>query len=374
MHQHAEPGKLTFGGVRQPRRQRGEQALGRLDHADLKVLVGVDAVEPVGQHLARRAVQLRGKLDPRRAAADDRDFQLLRTQRRGLRMRPHAGVHHADMEAPGVVWRLQLHRVVAHARGSEVVAPAADRDDQSVVAEARAGRDLPAGTVQRSRHMHLASLPIEAGHFPDAIAKAVPVRLRKVVDLVRPRVHAAGGDLVQLRLPDVGAVTVDERHVHRAADAVAKPGRELEAAGAAADDHDAVARRLSCVDGPGAAASGLRQPPGHQKRLRLGKRHHAERLRGAGDRRAAGQRGLRHQSRHVVADERAERLLDRTRRAHTPVGRGRDVPCTEEVAFLTRGRRIHRAAGRVVGGHKFSAATGRGMCRTGPRSRTRLPK
>src|SRR5215207_9686267 len=107
--------------------------------------------------------------------------------------------------------------------------------------------------------MHLSSLPIEAGHFPDAIAKAVPVRLRKVVDLVRPRVHAAGGDLVQLWLPDVGAMTVDERHVRRAADAVAKPGRELEAAGAAADDDDAVARRShasmgrarGCVSRPG---------------------------------------------------------------------------------------------------------------------------
>ena len=76
---------------------------------------------------------------------------------------------------------------------------------------------------------------------PDAIAKAVPVRLGEVVDLVRPRIHAACGDLVQLRLPHVGAVAVDERDVDRAADPVAQPGGELEAAGAAADDDDAVA-------------------------------------------------------------------------------------------------------------------------------------
>src|SRR5213079_472847 len=97
------------------------------------------------------------------------------------RVRPHAGVHHADMEAPRIVWRLQLHRVVAHARGPEIVASAADRDHQRVVAESTPRRDLAARGVERSGHMHLASLPIEPGHFPDAIAEAVPVRLSEVV-------------------------------------------------------------------------------------------------------------------------------------------------------------------------------------------------
>src|SRR6185503_12462525 len=92
----------------------------------------------------------------------------------------------------------------------------------------------------RSGDMHFTSLAIEVGHFPDAIAEAVRVRLGEVIDLVRSRIHAAGGDLVQLRLPDVGTMAVDERDVHRAAEPVAQPGGEFEPASAAADDDDAV--------------------------------------------------------------------------------------------------------------------------------------
>ena len=45
-------------------------------------LFGVDAVEPVGHHLARRAVQLGRQFDAGGAGADDRHLQLLRPQRR----------------------------------------------------------------------------------------------------------------------------------------------------------------------------------------------------------------------------------------------------------------------------------------------------
>ena len=38
------------------------------------------------------------------------------------------------------------------------------------------------------------------------------LRLREEVDLVDGNVHAAGRDLVQQRLPQVGAAAVDERH------------------------------------------------------------------------------------------------------------------------------------------------------------------
>ena len=49
-------------------------------------LLGVDAVEPEGDELARRVVQLGGELDAGRAGADDRDVQLLRAQRLDLRV------------------------------------------------------------------------------------------------------------------------------------------------------------------------------------------------------------------------------------------------------------------------------------------------
>ena len=68
----------------------------------------------------------------------------------------------------------------------------------------------------------------------------MPVRLRQVVDLVRRHVHAAGGDLVQLGLPDVHAFAVDQRDVDAAPQLVAQPRGELEPARTAADDDDAV--------------------------------------------------------------------------------------------------------------------------------------
>ena len=70
----------------------------------------------------------------------------------------------------------------------------------------------------------------------------VPVRLGQVVDLVHAEVHAAGGDLVQQRLPKMRAAPVDQRDVRLAAppQPVAEPGHQLQPAGASADNDDAV--------------------------------------------------------------------------------------------------------------------------------------
>jgi hypothetical protein len=66
----------------------------------------------------------------------------------------------------------------------------------------------------------------------------------EVVEPVALGGERAGGDLVQERLPDVGQRAVDQRDPRPAApaEAVAEPGREHEAAGAAADDHDVVGK------------------------------------------------------------------------------------------------------------------------------------
>src|SRR6478736_5531848 len=68
------------------------------------------------------------------------------------------------------------------------------------------------------------------------------MRLRQVVDLVHAEIHAAGSDLMQQRLPQMGAAFVDEGHVGPfvTPQLVAEPGHELQPAGAAADDDDAM--------------------------------------------------------------------------------------------------------------------------------------
>lgn len=90
--------------------------------------------------------------------------------------------------------------------------------------------------------MHLAPLAVDAGELAEPEAEAVPVRLREIVDLVRAHVHATRGDLVQLGLPYVGAVHVDQRDVRHAALAqhIAEASGQLQTAGTTAHDDDAV--------------------------------------------------------------------------------------------------------------------------------------
>ena len=112
---------------------------------------------------------------------------------------------------------------------------------------------------------------VEADQLAEPEAEMVPVRLREVVELVLVEIHAARGDLVQQRLPQVGARAVDERHLAPAAAAerVAEPRRELQAAGAAADDDDAV-ELLAWIGSPGLTFD--LAPLGCMLRLSLGAR------------------------------------------------------------------------------------------------------
>ena len=74
----------------------------------------------------------------------------------------------------------------------------------------------------------------------------VPVRLRQIIELVHAQVHAAGGDLVQQRLPQMRAVLVDQLDLHLLAPAelIAEPGRKLQPARPSADDDYPVLRGL----------------------------------------------------------------------------------------------------------------------------------
>ena len=100
-------------------------------------------------------------------------------------------------------------RIRAHRR-TEVVALAADGHHQGVVTECALRRDLQALVVNMGRHQHLAPFTIEAHHLAHAVAEVMPMRLREVAHLMGAHVHAAGGDLVQLGFPYVGALSFDE--------------------------------------------------------------------------------------------------------------------------------------------------------------------
>ena len=128
------------------------------------------------------------------------------------------------------------------ARRAEIVGDAADRDHQRVVRIARTGVIGRPSSSNLAARFTIAARAVEADHLAVAKPEAVPVGLGEIVELVPGNVHAAGGDFVQQRLPQMGARLVDERDLGAVAPAelIAEASDELEPAGAAADHDDAV--------------------------------------------------------------------------------------------------------------------------------------
>jgi len=61
-HVHGKAGEEFLRGVRQALRKRGKNAIGSFDQRDLDIFLGIDAVEAVGNQLARAVMELGRKL------------------------------------------------------------------------------------------------------------------------------------------------------------------------------------------------------------------------------------------------------------------------------------------------------------------------
>ena len=99
--------------------------------------------------------------------------------------------------------------------------------------------ELGAVVVEQRREDHFARLAVDSfeGAVEEAIAPAMAVAA--IADFVEVGVERPGGDLVQQRLPDVGAVALDQDDVVPLATvARAELADEFEPAGAAADNYD----------------------------------------------------------------------------------------------------------------------------------------
>ena len=173
----------------------------------------------------------------------------VRRQRLAPRVGTDARVDQAALEGARIGRGLEHERVFGHTRRTEVVAPAAHGHHQRVVAEAARRRDLNPAFIDERRDMHFATLAVEAGERADPESEAVPMCLCAVRLLVQADVHAAGCDLVQLGLPDVGALLIDQRDLGATAFAqtVAERGRQFEPARTSTHDDDAVQGACPCL-------------------------------------------------------------------------------------------------------------------------------
>ena len=240
LHTQARDQRLTCR--RQARRQGRQDAVGRLNQADLDVLVRVNPVQAKSHHLARRAVQLGGQLHAGCARADDGHMQLALVDVGGLGVRADAGIHHLGVELLGIVLRLQAQGIFLHALRAEVVAQAADANHQGVVANLLDRGDRQPVAVHVRGQVNRIGLAVQPFELADAECEVIPVRLRHVTNLMVPKVHATGGNFMQLRFPDVGPVFVHQGDIGLCAAPIgfSKAGSEFQAAGSPADDDDFV--------------------------------------------------------------------------------------------------------------------------------------
>ena len=162
---------------------------------------GIDLVEAVGHHLAHALVEFGGELGAGRAGADDGDMQLAGLDRFALRLGPQAGVDQAMVKPHRLFRGFERNREFRRAGRAEIIGHAADRDDKRVIGNAAGSRDLAAFLVIGRPEPNHFRRAVEADHFAEMVAKMVPMGLREIVELVLGRVHAAGGDRMQQRLP-----------------------------------------------------------------------------------------------------------------------------------------------------------------------------
>ena len=101
--------------------------------------------------------------------------------------------------------------MLRRARGAEVVGLAAHGNHQRVIRQRLRRRDFAACCVVAGRQLHGFGAAVHACQVSQAELEVVPACLRQVLDLLGMGVEAARCQLVQQRLPDVGAGTVHQR-------------------------------------------------------------------------------------------------------------------------------------------------------------------
>jgi hypothetical protein len=137
--------------------------------------------------------------------------------------------------------------VFGGAGGTEIVGDTADGDHQRVVGEAAGRGDFAAFVVGGGGGEDFAGGAVDAREGAEAAGEMVPVGLGEVVQLMLGAAHAAGGDGVEQRLPDMGSGAFHQSDTGLAAlaERVAQLGGELEAGGPATDNDDF----MQCVAG-----------------------------------------------------------------------------------------------------------------------------
>ena len=155
---------------------------------------------------------------------------------------------------------------------AEKIGDAADGQDQGVIRYCALRQNGVALLIQHGGYRDRLIDPVEVKHLALLEFKMMPACLRNVLQLVGIRIHAAGSDFMQQRLPQVGGRTVNQYDMRFLvlAQLISQPGDQLQSACSPADHNDSVQqliRRLGI--GPGRVCSdfhgGLDRRDSHNK-------------------------------------------------------------------------------------------------------------
>ena len=221
-----------------PLGQGWEDARTGFDQGDAQVF-GADAIHAVGLQLFGGVAQFGRQFHAGGAGTDDGHFDEF------TRLLADMGTkvvgQQLAVEALGLGPGVEEDAVFRGARRAEIVGGAADGQYQGVIADLPF-RDQDGAVVLDGGQLHLAALAIQAGHASELEFEVIPLGLGDIAQFVFGGVERAGGHLVQQRFPQVGGIGVDQHDLRLVAlaQATAQAGSQFQAAGAAADDNDAM--------------------------------------------------------------------------------------------------------------------------------------
>ena len=200
-HIHADVPQQLQRGRGYLVRESGKDTRCSFEKSDPDVSIRVDAVQPVRDDFAGRAMKLGSKLGAGCPRADYGDVQLPRLYRAGLRLRPDTGVHETTVEADSLLRRLKRNSVFGDAFRPEIVRHAADRHHERVVRYAPDRRNFLSVFIIGGCEMDQFCGPVQADHLANLVIEVAPMRLREVIQLFLAWVHASRRHLVKKRLP-----------------------------------------------------------------------------------------------------------------------------------------------------------------------------
>ncbi len=235
--------------IRESLGQRRQDTRRGFNENDLEIAFGRDAIETEGDQFTGRVVQLGREFDPSRAGADDRHVQLAGHERRLLRVRAQASIQQPGAETFGLGGRIERDRMLRSARCSKIVGLAPHRNYEGIVGQDPTRQYFGTGLViQQRREDQRFACAVESFHPAQLKLEMMPARLGKIIQFVVVLIHAASGDPMQQRFPQMStrAVNQGDAHATLATEPVTKPGGEFKSARAATDDDEAMFPGASC--------------------------------------------------------------------------------------------------------------------------------